>query len=172
MEVDVETGRISVQQTTYIKKILERFEMTDSKPSSIPMNPGVANSLLPSKHQADQDTIKWDPSAIASLVWPAVHTRPDISYLVGVPSRYYANPGPIFFFFSKSIIATPSACRGRYAGFYYFIALLLVLYIIDKCRASITAQAPILSVSGFCPLPDTCGVLVNACGPKLVDQSE
>ncbi len=28
MEVDVETGRISFRQTTYIKKILERFQMT------------------------------------------------------------------------------------------------------------------------------------------------
>ena len=76
------------------------------------------------------------------------------------------------FFLKKSIIATPSACRDRYAGFYYSIALLLILYIMDQCRASVAAQAPILSVSGFCPLPDTCRVLVNACGPKLVDQSE
>ncbi len=74
-----------------------------------------------------------------------------------------------FFFFLKSIIATPSACRGQYARFYYLIALLLVLYIIDKCRASVEAQASILSVSRFCPLPDTCRVVVNACGPKLVD---
>ena len=95
MEVDVETERISLRQTTYIKKILERFQMTDCKPSSIPMNPGVANSLLPSEHQADRATIKWYQSAIGSLMWPAVHTRPDISYSVGVLSRYCANPGPI-----------------------------------------------------------------------------
>ncbi len=96
MEVDVETERISLRQTTYIKKILERFQMTDCKPSSIAMNPGVANSLLPSEHQADRTTIKWYQSAIGSLMWPAVHTRPDISYSVGVLSRYCANPGPIY----------------------------------------------------------------------------
>ena len=28
-------------------------------------------------------------------MWPSVHTRYDISYSVGVPSRYCANPGPI-----------------------------------------------------------------------------
>ena len=39
--------------------------------------------------------IKWYQSAIGSLMWPAVHTRPDISYSVGVLSRYCANPGPI-----------------------------------------------------------------------------
>ena len=95
MEVDVEPGKISLRQTTYLKKILERFQMTDCKPVSIPMNPGVANSLLPSEHQADRATIKWYQSAIGSLMWPAVHTRPDISYSVGVLSRYCANPGPI-----------------------------------------------------------------------------
>ncbi len=93
MEVDVETGKISLQQKTYIKKILKRFQMTDCKPLSISMNPCVANSLLLSKHQADRATIKWYQSAIGSLMWPSVHTRPDISYLVGVLSRYCANLG-------------------------------------------------------------------------------
>ncbi len=59
MEVDVETEKILLRQTTYIKKILERFQMTDCKPSSIPMNPGVANFHLASEHQADRTTIKW-----------------------------------------------------------------------------------------------------------------
>ncbi len=66
MEVDIETERISLRQTTYIKKILERFQMTDCKPSSILMNPGMANSLFPSKHQADRTTIKWYQSAIVA----------------------------------------------------------------------------------------------------------
>ena len=96
MEVDVEVGKkISLRQTTYLRKILERFQMADCKPASVPMNPGVANSLLPSDNQADRATIKWYQSAIGSLMWPAVHTRPDISYSVGVLSRYCANPGPI-----------------------------------------------------------------------------
>ena len=53
MEVDVETGKISLHQTIYLKKILDRFQMIDCKLSSIPMNFGVANSLFSSKHQAD-----------------------------------------------------------------------------------------------------------------------
>ena len=69
--------------------------MADCKPASIPMNPGIANSLLLSNQQADRATIKWYQSAIGSLMWPAVHTPPDISYSVGVFSRYCANPGPI-----------------------------------------------------------------------------
>ncbi len=84
-----------MRQTIYIKKILERFQMTDRKPSSISMNPGVANSLLASKYQADRATIKCYQSAIGSPIWPSVHTRPDTFHSVGVFSRYCANPGSI-----------------------------------------------------------------------------
>ncbi len=70
--------------------------MTDCKLSSIRMNLSVANSLLLSEHEADQATIKWYQSAISSLMWPSVNTQPDISYLVGVFSRYCANPGLIY----------------------------------------------------------------------------
>ena len=58
MEVDVETGKISLRQKTYFKQILERFQMIDCKHSSIPMNSYVANSPLLSEHQADRATIK------------------------------------------------------------------------------------------------------------------
>ncbi len=96
MEVDLEVGKqISLRSTVHLKKILERFQMTDCKPVSVPMNPGVANSLIPSDQQADRATIKCYQSAIGSLMWPAVNTRPDISYSVVVISRYCANPGPI-----------------------------------------------------------------------------
>ena len=95
MQVDVETGKILLWQITYLKKILGLFQMIDCKPSSIPMNPGAANSLLSSKHQADQATINWYQSAIGIFIWPAVHTRPDISYSLGVLSRYCANLEPI-----------------------------------------------------------------------------
>ena len=59
------------------------------------MNSSVANSLLPSDQPADRATIKWHQSTIGSLLWPAIYTRPDNSYSVGVLSRYYANPCPI-----------------------------------------------------------------------------
>ncbi len=49
-------------------KILKRFQMSDCKPVSIPMNLGVAHSLLSSESQADKVTIKWYQSAIGSLI--------------------------------------------------------------------------------------------------------
>ena len=52
----------------------------------------------------------------------------------------------LFLFFLKSIIATPSACGGRYAGCCCSKALYLVLYIVGSCRASGAAVAYFLSV--------------------------
>ena len=69
MEVDVEVEKqISLRQTAYLKKILGRFQMTDCKPVSIPINPGVANSLFLSNQQANRATIKWYQSAIGSFI--------------------------------------------------------------------------------------------------------
>ncbi len=59
------------------------------------MNPGVTTTLLPSDQEADRAIIKWYQSAIGSLIWSAVYTRPDIPYSVGVLIRYFANPDPI-----------------------------------------------------------------------------
>ena len=96
MEVDVEVGKqISLRQTTYLKKILDRFQMAGCKPVSVPINSNVANFFFLFEQQADQATIKWYQSAIGSFMWPAVHTQSDISYSVGVLSRYCRNPSSI-----------------------------------------------------------------------------
>ena len=86
--------KIILCQSTYLRKVLDRFKMTDCKLASLLMNLRVANSLLLYNRNVDKKTIKWYQSAIGSLMWPAVHTRPDIAYSVGVLSRYCSNPGP------------------------------------------------------------------------------
>ena len=37
--------KITLYQSTYLKKVLDHFNMIDYKPASLLMNPGVANSL-------------------------------------------------------------------------------------------------------------------------------
>ena len=95
MQVNHVIGKkITLRQNTYLKKILDYFKWTKCKPASIPMNPGVAKSLLPYDGNADKKTNKWYQSPIGSLMWPSVHIRPDIAYSVGVLSQYSSNPGP------------------------------------------------------------------------------
>ena len=96
MEINHSVGdKITLTQSVYIRKILARFGMQGCKTASIPIDLGVANSLLPFAGQADHGTIVWYQSVTGSVMWPAVHTRPDIAYAVGVLSRYSGNPGPV-----------------------------------------------------------------------------
>lgn len=97
IEVDVSADKstIILRQTMYIKKVLSQFNMLDSQPVSTPMEPGIGNTLIPSEDQADKKTITWYQLVVGSLMWPAIHTRPDIAYAVGVLSRYCSNPSPL-----------------------------------------------------------------------------
>ena len=75
IKLDVEVGKnISFRQTTYLKKILKRFQIANDKPTSVSMNPGMANFPLPSDQQADRAIIKWYQSIIGSLMWPTIDT--------------------------------------------------------------------------------------------------
>ena len=95
MEVDVDLNEkiITLRQTTYLKKILGRYGMSDCRPAKIPISPGVANSLTANENQAEKDTVAWYQSAVGALMWPALHSRPDLAYSVGVLSRIAATPG-------------------------------------------------------------------------------
>ena len=85
---------LGLRQTTYLK-VLQRFNMLDCRPISTPMDPGAGNTLMPSEDQDDKKTITCYQSVVGPLMWPAMHTRPDIAYTVGVLSRYCSNPGPL-----------------------------------------------------------------------------
>ena len=69
MQVDHVIGKkITLCQSIYPKKVLDRFKMTEYKPASISIDPGVANSLLLYDSNADKETTKWYQSAIGSFI--------------------------------------------------------------------------------------------------------
>ncbi len=80
MDINREKYEITLGQTTYLKKILQRFQMQDCKPIFNPMELEIGNLLLPSTKEADKKTVTWYQSIIGSLIWPAIHTRPDLAY--------------------------------------------------------------------------------------------
>uniref|UniRef100_A0A3Q7IX76 Reverse transcriptase Ty1/copia-type domain-containing protein n=1 Tax=Solanum lycopersicum TaxID=4081 RepID=A0A3Q7IX76_SOLLC len=60
---DRSAGTLNLPQELYIEKVLSRFRVNDAKPT------------------------------VGSLMYAMVCTRPDIAHVVGVVSRYMANPG-------------------------------------------------------------------------------
>ncbi|CAO2827530.1 unnamed protein product [Amaranthus hypochondriacus] len=95
---DKQSDTLQLSQSEYIKRVLQRFNMGDAKPVSTPL----ASHFRLSKDQSpqieeDKEYMAKVPyaSAIGSLMYAMVCTRPDIGHAVGVVSRYMSNPGKV-----------------------------------------------------------------------------
>jgi hypothetical protein len=83
-------GKISLDQASYLQKVLARFGMTNSRIANTPLpqgykpleNPNPPDSSLRSKFQ----------SVIGSLLYIMLGTRPDIAYAVTKLSQFAVNP--------------------------------------------------------------------------------
>ena len=87
---------IGLSQDTYLDKILKRFGMADSKKGAIPMVTGTRLSKTQCPIGADElKKMSEVPyaSAIGSIMYAMICTRPDISYALSATSRYQSNPG-------------------------------------------------------------------------------
>ncbi|KAJ9541430.1 hypothetical protein OSB04_027936 [Centaurea solstitialis] len=98
---------IGLSQSTYIDKILKKFRMDESKKGFIPMQHGIvlSKTQCPVSSQ-DQDKMKSVPyaSAIGSIMYAMLCTRPDVAYSVSVTSRYQQNPGEPYWVAVKNIL--------------------------------------------------------------------
>ena len=88
--------RLYLSQTKLLKRVLERFFMSGSKPVSTPLDSGVplSTSMSPQTEE-EQLMMKKVPylSAVGSLMYLAVGTRPDIAQAVGALGQFNSNPG-------------------------------------------------------------------------------
>lgn len=93
---DKNNRKIWLSQENYLNKILRRFNMQDCKPIStpLPVNFKLSSNMSPS-NEAERREMSRVPyaSAVGSLMFAMICTRPDIAQAVGAVSRYMANPG-------------------------------------------------------------------------------
>ena len=82
---------LALSQASYIDKILEKYCMQDSKKGQQPMRHGIAlfKEMSP-KTSEEVDSMQKIPyaSALGSLMYAMLCTRPNIYYTVGIISRY------------------------------------------------------------------------------------
>uniref|UniRef100_A0A2N9ECI6 Reverse transcriptase Ty1/copia-type domain-containing protein n=1 Tax=Fagus sylvatica TaxID=28930 RepID=A0A2N9ECI6_FAGSY len=93
---DKANGTLKLSQTEYVKKILSRFSMDEAKPVSTPLGSHFRltkdQSPKTEQEQAYMSKVPY-ASAIGSLMYAMVCTRPNIAHAVGVVSSYMSNPG-------------------------------------------------------------------------------
>lgn len=76
-------GSIELDQTHYITKILEKFGMLDCKPVATPIDPNLQLS-----RGSGEPTKEPYRELMGSLMYLAIGTRPDISFVVNYMSRF------------------------------------------------------------------------------------
>ena len=93
---DRDNRKIWLSQKNYLRKILRRFNMQDCKPIStpLPVNFKLSSSMSPSSEAERMEMSRvLYASAVGSLMFAMICTRPDIAQAVGAVSRFMANPG-------------------------------------------------------------------------------
>ena len=98
---------LSINQHAYLESLAEKFRLTNSKPISTPIEPGTHYSkeqtLSTPNQVAKMNRIPYS-KAIGSILWPAVMSRPDIAYMIGILSQFIQNPGHLHWEGVKQII--------------------------------------------------------------------
>ena len=92
---DRHRGILGLSQEAYINKVLERFRMKDCSPSVAPIVKGDRFNLNQCpKNDFEREQMKNIPyaSAVGSIMYAQVCTRPDIAFVVGMLGRYQNNP--------------------------------------------------------------------------------
>ncbi|KAE8708930.1 hypothetical protein F3Y22_tig00110332pilonHSYRG00561 [Hibiscus syriacus] len=88
LEVDRTHEGIFLCQQKYAKDLLKRFGMLECKSTSTPMEPNIKMCAHEGKDLEDATMYR---QLVGSMIYLTL-TRPDISYAVGVMSRYMQNP--------------------------------------------------------------------------------
>ena len=93
---DISLRLIWLSQENYIKKVLERFNMDKANPANCPLagHLKLSSSRCPTSDEEKNEMQKIPyASAVGSLMYAMVCTRPDIAHAVGIVSRFMSNPG-------------------------------------------------------------------------------
>ncbi|KAJ9551763.1 hypothetical protein OSB04_015808 [Centaurea solstitialis] len=93
---DRKARKLYLSQEGYVQKVLRRFGMFEAKSVNTPFAPHfkLSSALSPST-QADvayMARVSYS-SAVGSLMYAMICTRPDLAYAISMVSRYMANPG-------------------------------------------------------------------------------
>ncbi|XP_073219580.1 uncharacterized protein [Cicer arietinum] len=91
-----EQGKLTTSQESYIGKVLNRFNISESKVvnSRLAAHFKLSSAMSPNTNQEAEDmrNIPY-ASAIGSIMYAMVFSRPYISHIVSATSRFMGNPG-------------------------------------------------------------------------------
>lgn len=84
--------KLTLSQTAYIEKVLKDHSMFDCKPMDTPMATDSSLRKAEDGYQASAELRHHYQSAVGSLMYIMLGTRPDLAFAISVVSRYGSNP--------------------------------------------------------------------------------
>lgn len=85
-------NKLFLSQTAYVDKILKDFNLDSATPMSTPMDDKLVLSPADDGQRAKDELRQWYQSAVGSLMYLMLCTRPDIAFAISQLSRFSANP--------------------------------------------------------------------------------
>ena len=98
---------IGLSQSAYIDKVLKRFSMQDSKRGFLPMSHGITLGKTQCPNTKDErERMSKIPyaSAIGSIIYVILWTRPNVSYALSITSTYQSDPSESHWTAVKNIL--------------------------------------------------------------------
>ena len=87
---------LGLSQSRYIDQVLKRFSMERSKRGYLPIGHGIhLSKKMSPKTPEERNRMSSIPyaSAVGSIMYAMLCTRPDVAYALGIVSRFQADPG-------------------------------------------------------------------------------
>ena len=145
---DREARTLAINQRAYIEGMVEKFQLTQAKPVSTPMDPGAQFSVDQCPSSLNQRSKMLGVpygQAIGSVLWPVVVSRPDAAYAVGVLSQFIQNPGQAHWEGVKRVISYLGSTKDLWLTFGGRKETLIEGF----CDADWASQKHRHSISGF-----------------------
>ena len=86
----IQDGKVWIGQPAYAESILQKFSMENAKPVSTPVDTGT--KLVKATEESDSVDQALYQSAVGSLLYLLIGTKPDITYAVSNVANFCANP--------------------------------------------------------------------------------
>ena len=104
---DRKNKTISINQHAYLESLAEKFQLTNTKLVKTPIEPGTHYSKEQGPSTPNQvakmNRVLYS-EAIGSILWPAVVSRLDVAYAIGILSQFIQNPRPLHWEGVKHVI--------------------------------------------------------------------
>lgn len=86
---DRKARTIKISQGNYIRKILDRFDMTGLKPVNTPVDHSIHMTLTTDENRMDRSKYQ---TAVGSIMYAAMGTRPDLGFAIQTLSQFMHDP--------------------------------------------------------------------------------